>query len=148
MAHTLWNADDRRSLTSRFDALSPAAQPKWGSFTAPRMLTHVTDGLRAALGELPVARKAGPLGYWPINVLVMFYLPWPKSAPTAPELLARTPEEWTRELDELKGAIERFTKRNAADAWPAHAAFGDIGGTGWGRLQYRHLDHHLTQFGV
>ena len=63
---------------------APNATPAWGSFNAPRMLAHVTDALRMATGDLPVAPRGGPLAFWPINSLVMFYLPWPKSAPTAP----------------------------------------------------------------
>jgi hypothetical protein len=28
------------------------------------------------------------------------------------------------------------------------AVFGRISGRSWGALQYKHLDHHLRQFGV
>jgi len=82
MAHTIWSEADRQALLNRFGRLSPEARPKWGSFDAPRMVTHVTDSIRASLGELKLTPFPGPLQYWPINVLVMFYLPWPKSAPT------------------------------------------------------------------
>lgn len=144
--HTLWNADDRTSILDRLTRLSPNATPAWGSFNAPRMVTHLTDALRMATGDLPVKPLKGPLGIWPLNSLVMFYLPWPKSAPTAPELIARGATDWTAGLDELRTAMASFSARDVNGAWPAHPLFGDIGGQGWGRLAYRHMDHHLKQF--
>lgn len=148
MPHTLWNAADRVSILGRFGQLSPAARPHWGSLNALRMITHVTDAVRAGLGELNVSPKNSPLKYWPINALTMFYLPWPKGAPTAPELLERTPQEWQTEIDALRAAIDRFAARDINGPWAPHAAFGNIGGAAWGRLMYRHMNHHLTQFGA
>ncbi len=144
---TLWNADDRTALLGRFDALTPSDRPKWGAFTAPRMVVHVTDAVRAGLGELPVKPLRTPFGFWPMNALVINVLPWPKGAPTAPELMRRAPEEWDGELAALKAAVDRFIARDVNGPWAAHAAFGAIDGKAWGRLQYRHFDHHLTQFG-
>lgn len=148
MAHTIWTAADRQSLLRRFERLSPDAQPKWGKLDAPRMVAHVTDTLRWSIGELPVAPVKSPIGFWPVNVLIMFYLPWPKGVPTAPELVERNPSEWKTELDSLRGAIDRFVARDVKGPWTPHVAFGRINGEQWGRLTYRHLDHHLTQFGV
>ncbi|MFN7982194.1 MAG: DUF1569 domain-containing protein [Vicinamibacterales bacterium] len=144
--HTLWNADDRASIIDRMARLSPSATPAWGSFDAPRMLAHVTDALRMATGDLEVAPRSGPLSIWPLNSLVMFYLPWPKSAPTAPEIIARSATDWAAGIQELRATLERFAARDRSGAWPAHPVFGEIGGEGWGRLGYRHVAHHLTQF--
>ena len=54
LVQTLWTPQDRAGLLARFDRLSPDARPLWGSLDAPRMVTHVTDALRAGLGEVPV----------------------------------------------------------------------------------------------
>jgi len=148
MAHTIWNRGDREEIMRRFVQLSPQASPRWGKFDAPRMLAHVTDGVRMATGEIPIAPRNGPLKYWPINVLVMFYLPWPKGAPTAPELLARSAVDWPAEVKALEKALDRFLARDVNGSWPPHPAFGARDGRQWGRLVYRHLDHHLVQFGV
>ena len=148
MARTIWNPSDRAVLLERFERLSPAARPRWGSFDAPRMVTHVTDGIRMATGELAVAPKSSPLSVWPVNVLVMFYLPWPKGSPTAPELLERKPADWARELDALKTEMNKFCACAIGGAWAPHPAFGRLSGAQWGRLIHRHLDHHLVQFGV
>jgi hypothetical protein len=145
--HTLWNADDRSALLARVARLSPDAAPAWGSMNAPRMVTHLVDALRMATGDLVVAPKASPLSLWPLNSLIMFHLPWPKSAPTAPELIARAPgHDWSTSVAELKAAMDRFASQDVNRDWPRHPVFGSIGGTGWGRLAYRHTEHHLTQF--
>ncbi|MFN7916622.1 MAG: DUF1569 domain-containing protein [Vicinamibacterales bacterium] len=145
---TLWNQSDRTALLARFAALPATAPARWGRLTAPKMVSHVTDALRAGLGELPVSDKPGPLKVWPLNALVIYYLPWPKGAPTAPELIARTPAGWETELDALRAAIERFASRPVEGPWARHAAFGALSGKDWGRLMFRHLDHHLRQFGA
>ena len=149
MGMTIWNTADRESILRRFERLPPDARPQWGKLDAPRMVTHVTDAVRASIGELTLTpAKISPLRYWPINVLVMFYAPWPKSAPTAPELLTRRPTAWADELQTLRAAIDRFTARGVNSQFPQHVAFGRLTGAQWGRLTYRHLDHHLRQFGV
>jgi hypothetical protein len=144
---TLWNPDDRQIIVRRFTQLSPGSRPKWGRLDAPRMLTHVTDALRSGLGEVEVTPLKGPLAYWPLNSLVMFYLPWPKGAPTAPELLSRTPADWTRDVDLLSSAVDRFVARGIDGDFARHVAFGVIDGRAWGRLMHRHMDYHLRQFG-
>jgi hypothetical protein len=148
MARTIWNTADRESILGRFERLAPDTRPKWGKLDAPRMVVHVTDAVRASLGELALTPKASPLRYWPVNVLVMFYLPWPKGVPTAPELLVRRPVGWADELGTLRATLDRFVGRDVNGQWTPHAAFGSLTGSQWGRLTYKHLDHHLGQFGV
>ncbi len=148
MANSLWNERDRRALDARLVRLTPNSKGQWGSFDAPRMLCHITDAIRAGIGELPCQPKKSPLRFAPINSLVMFYLPWPKGTPTAPELLARAPETWEKEVARFRAAVDALTRRPKAGAWPVHVVFGQLSGAQWGRLLYRHTDHHFKQFGV
>ncbi len=138
----------RDSVLRRFGKLKPDTKPKWGQLDAPGMVTHVTDTMRSGLGELKLEPKGGPLQRWPFNTLVMFYLPWPKGVPTSPELIARKPGELEAEIVTLRTVLDRFGTRDIRGSWPPHAAFGQISGEQWGRLMYRHLDHHLGQFGL
>ena len=77
----------------RLHQLTPDQQPRWGRMDAGRMLAHLTDACRMATGDLAVAPRKGPLRYWPLRDLVIYYLPWPKGAPTAPELVRRRRDE-------------------------------------------------------
>ena len=53
------------------------------------MLAHLNDSYRMCTGELKVKSKNLPLRYTPIKQLVIYVAPFPKGAPTAPELIAR-----------------------------------------------------------
>lgn len=151
---TLWDPTTRAALVRRVAALTPAATPRWGTFTAPQMLAHLTDALRMATGELPVARRPVPWLLYtpPFKQLIIHVLPFPRGAPTAPELLARPlgvdPVELERERAAFAGGLERFAARPPGGPWPVHPAFGPLSGATWGVLQARHADHHLRQFGV
>ena len=147
MPRTLWNEGDRRALAARVAQLTPDTRPLWGSFDAPRMVCHITDTLRWATGEVRCEPRRTFLRYPVIKTLVMFHLPWPKSVPTSPELIAQPPEDWQAEVQRFLAAMDTFIKRPIEGPWPEHSAFGRLSGTQWGRLMYRHTDHHLTQFG-
>ena len=73
------------------------------------MLAHLNDAMRMATGELPVAPKNLPLRYFPLKQLVVYVLPFPKSAPTAPELLARcTGAQFEQEKAEFRKIVDRL----------------------------------------
>ena len=86
---TFWDPAARQALVARLDRLTSDATPAWGRFTVAGMAAHLNDAARMALGELPVRQKWMPIRYTPLRQLVIFALPMPKGAPTAPELLAR-----------------------------------------------------------
>lgn len=112
------------------------------------MLCHAADALRMTFGDLPVARRPGPFRWWPLAPLIVYVLPWPKGAPTAPELLRGAPSSIDAERDAVVGLIGRFARMDRRGPWPEHPAFGKLSGRAWGVLAWRHLDHHLRQFGV
>ena len=148
-AKSVWNEAERRAIVERLDRLSEASPPRWGQMDASRMVSHVADGLRMALGELDVAPKRMPLLALPlVKQFVIYWAPFPRNAPTAPELIGRAPGAWEREVRDVTRALERFASREPAGAWPPHPLFGALSGTDWGVLIYRHVDHHLRQFGA
>ena len=68
--------------------------------------------------------------------------------PTAPELLAREPRDWTSDVADVQSLLARAAATRTTDAWPEHPAFGKLSTRAWGVLIYRHMDHHLRQFGA
>ncbi len=147
---TLWDPKRRHELLTRLERLAPDARPRWGRLTAPGMLAHVNDGLRMATGELAVARKRVPILRVPVfKQIVIFWLPFPRGAPTAPELLARTDRaSFDAERAAFPRLIAEFAGRADAAEWPSHPAFGAMSKRAWGALAYRHVDHHFRQFGI
>jgi hypothetical protein len=144
---SVWNKAARENLLHRIDKLTPDTRAKWGKFTAPQMVAHLTEAMRMALGELPVKSRNTIFRRFPIKQFIIYLAPFPKGAPTAPELLAGTPAEWNAAVQTLKETINRFALGNH-QRFPEHPAFGTISRRGWGVLAYKHIDHHLKQFGV
>jgi hypothetical protein len=148
MPKSLWNAQARRELLDRMERLSPEARPHWGRMNAPQMLAHLTDWMKMAEGKLETAAMGLPLRYPPLKQLVIYWLPWPRGVPTAPELIGREPSDWTIEHAALRRYIHSFEKPDPKTVWPVHPAFGKMTTRAWGVLCYRHIDHHFRQFGV
>jgi hypothetical protein len=143
---SFFDDDVRRSLLARIAQVTPESRPQWGKMNAEQMLTHLVQSMRMATGELPAKSKKLPMRFFPLRELIVYWLPWPKGSPTAPELLppnSESVETCKRELTRLAG--EFIEHKNE---WPEHPAFGKLNRAGWGVLVRRHVDHHLRQFGV
>lgn len=146
---SLADAPARAALLARLARLSPDATPAWGRMTAPQVLAHLTDALRMAVGELSCTPKHVPVARaFPVKHLLLYVLPIPKGVPTAPELIARTAEDWPGEQARCAALAARFDAASAPRTWPAHPFFGPLTASQWGWLAYKHMDHHLRQFGV
>jgi hypothetical protein len=146
---TFWDSATREDLCRRVARLTPETSAQWGKFSSAQMVAHLNDALRMAIGDLAVAPKNLPIRYFPLKQLILYVLPFPKGAPTAPELLARCGDA------DLKAEQAAFTElaakaaaRARTDRWPAHPAFGPLSYDAWGKLVCKHTEHHLKQFGV
>jgi hypothetical protein len=145
---SIWQDASRRELSDRLGALTWDRRAQWGKFTAPQMVCHLADSLKMAMGDLPVASKHLPIRYTPLKQLIIFVAPFPKGAPTAPELLAREPRAWAHDVADARSLLDRAASSPSTDGWPEHPAFGALSRRAWGVLIYRHMDHHLRQFGA
>jgi hypothetical protein len=112
------------------------------------MICHVTTGVGQGLGEVELDPPSGPLTRWPLNWLLIHVVPFPKNAPGPPDMLARAPSTFDADIATLRGMIERYANQDPKRKWPESRVFGRISGRSWGVLQYKHLDHHLRQFGL
>lgn len=145
---TVWQPADKQELLTRIAQLQNASLPQWGKMNCGQMLAHLTEAMRMALGDLQIKPKPGPLRYWPLKPLILDWLPFPKGAPTAPELIARSPQDIGPEVVALQKLLDRFTANTARQDWPEHPVFGKLSSQQWGALIYKHMNHHLRQFGV
>ena len=146
---TMWDAPCQREIRDRVARLSPEHKGAWGKMSAPEMVCHLGESLKMALGDLPVARKNVPIRYPPLKQLIVYVVPFPKNVPTAPELLARPPRAWNADVADLQALVDRFVARGSETTpWVEHPAFGRLSRRAWGVLVYRHMDHHLRQFGA
>ena len=145
---SLFNPRDHRELQDRVQRLRTDQTPQWGRMSTVQMVAHLADSLRMASGELEVAAKKVPFRYSPLKEFVLYVLPIPKGLPTSPELIARKPGDFTAEVADLRDQLNGLVQRGAEALAPEHPAFGRLSARQWGVLIYRHMDHHLRQFGV
>ncbi len=145
---SIFNPRDHLGLHDRIQCLKTTSQPQWGKMTAVQMVAHLSDSLRMASGELEVEPKKVPFRYSPLKELVLYLLPVPKGVPTSPELVARKPGDWSIEVADLRDELNGIVQRGPEALAPVHPAFGKLSAKQWGVLIYRHMDHHLRQFGV
>src|SRR5215211_1059047 len=117
---TLFDQEARGGILSRLERVSAESRPHWGKMNVEQMLTHLVASMRMACGELETKSKNLPIRFPPLRQLVVYWLPWPKGSPTAPELLpsdALAIEESKRELMRL---VKIVGERAAAKQWPQH----------------------------
>lgn len=146
---SLWNQRTRDEVLNRLERLKGDAPARWGRFTCTDMLAHLNDSMRMPLGEVSPRSKKLPLRFFPLKQLIIYVMPFPKGAPTAPELIARTGKaKWDEEVNGFRELLGRLAARADASVWPSHPAFGAMSRRDWGVLGYKHIAHHFTQFGV
>ena len=144
----LWDQNARDELSERISLLTPESLPRWGSLTARGMIAHLVDTLKMAMGEIKVREKKHPIRFTPLKQFIIYGPPFPKSSPTSPELIVREAEDWDGECEKLRQTMEAFAARPESRRLPNHPIFGKLSRRTWGALSYKHIDHHLKQFGV
>lgn len=149
MAGTLFDPKDRQQILDRVSSLTPESRRRWGRMNATQAVVHMADQLQMALGKIPSGRPRGPLRFAPLRWLSIHLIPWPRGRVKAPrELFTTAPGEFEADLRELRDLVARFAAADPNVEWPEHPLFGRLSGRDWGVLAWRHMDHHLTQFGV
>lgn len=144
---TLRNAEHRKKLIERINKLRPESPPEWGSFTVGRMICHLSDGLSMALGEL-ATRSLGKKNFqrFPLKHMVLYVMRFPKNVTTVPELLSSNPTSFEADRERVVERIDRMAVQ-ADGAGMEHPLLGMLTTREWNVLQYKHIDHHLRQFG-
>lgn len=146
---SLFDDAARTALVARFDRLTPEMPAQWGKFTATKMVAHLNQATRMALGAIDVAPRRSFLTNAFMRWLIIYVAPFPRSAPTAPELLSTGDKaEFDAERTEFHVQLQKLLTRRNEKEWPPHPAFGPMTRKDWGVLGHKHIDHHLRQFGA
>ena len=145
---SLWQNETRNEIVGRVRNLSAEKRPQWGKLTAPQMLAHISDQVRMALGDVAARRGSGWMSVPPFNYLMIYVVPWPHGAKGPFEAFTTKSATWDADLQKLLSLIQRFDEKRDQQSWPEHPLFGKLSGKDWAALSYKHLNHHLGQFGV
>ncbi|MEO8219013.1 MAG: DUF1569 domain-containing protein [Acidobacteriota bacterium] len=147
---SLFDGADRQSILKRLDALDAASVRQWGKMTPAQMVTHCGRAMETATGDRPMKQAfIGKLLMPFIRKSVLGEKPFGKNSPTDPTFIVSDEREFSVERQKLIELINRFVECGPeAAAMQTHSFFGKLSGAEWGSMMYKHLDHHLQQFGV
>jgi hypothetical protein len=139
-------------VKTRLGQLGPQSERLWGRMTAAQMLAHCSVSMQWAVGEVVPETLALPVrlvGRLVKPMLLRNEDPMRKNSPTAKSLIVAEERDLDKERDRLSGLIDRFAAGGAAGCTRnPHSFFGRLTPDQWAILMYKHLDHHLRQFGV
>lgn len=137
-------------ILQRLQKLTPQSQRLWGKMTVAQMLAHCKVAFSVPLSEKKMPRMfLGLLLGWTIKSKLYNESPWKKNLPTAPNFIIRDERDFEIEKAALIDLINQFHKGGPGNVGKfPHPMFGRFNPEQWGKSMYKHLDHHLQQFGV
>ena len=118
--------------------------------TVAQMMAHCNISLETAMGKnkiprLFIGRLLGPL----VKKSVLSEKPFGKGSPTDKSYIFKDNRDFEEEKAKLKGSILKFHEGGPAICTThPHPFFGHFTPEEWAVFQWKHLDHHLRQFGV
>lgn len=146
----LFEAATADEVIARIDSLQPASQRHWGKMDVAQMMAHVSATLDMASGRsnpprLFIGRLLGPL----VRPVFTNEKPFGRNGPTHKQLVIADGRDFSREREQLKRKVRQFHDGGEAECTKnPHPFFGKITAQEWSRGMYKHLDHHLRQFGA
>jgi uncharacterized protein DUF1569 len=147
----LFQASAAQEIERRIAALKPDTPAQWGTMNVAQMVAHCSAGLELASGDRrPPRALAGRLIGWAIKPMVLRDdEPMRRNSPTVEGLVVNDKRDLEIERSRLLELISRFvTSGSSGCTTHPHSFFGRLTPDEWAVLMYKHLDHHLRQFGV
>lgn len=147
----LFEASVADELKERISRLQPETQRLWGKMNAAQMLEHCSRGVESALGDFKPPRMliGKILGGLIKSKALGNDEPLRRNSPTLPALIVVDDRDLAVERERLCRLIDRFVAAGPTGCTThPHAFFGKLTPDEWAELMYKHLDHHLRQFGV
>ncbi len=146
---SLFSSEVYQDCLNRIEKLTSETQPQWGSMTAAQMLAHCAEIQEVSNGkELKNTPFIAKLFRGMIRKMVINDRPYPKNTKTHPQYLQTKACDFANEKKRLLDALAKFVDGKEKSEATEHPLFGKMTAEekGWG--MYKHMDHHLTQFGV
>jgi Protein of unknown function (DUF1569) len=138
-------------VIERINKLTPSSRPIWGKMSVAQMLAHCCVSY-----EMVYTDKHPKPGFFMsfilknfIKKMVVSNKAYPKNSKTAPAFLVSDEKDFEAEKQRLIGYIREteILGTYIFDGKVSHS-FGPLSANEWNNMFYKHLDHHLKQFGV
>ena len=146
----LFDEKESSNIISRINQLSSDSKPLWGKMNVSQMLAHCQAPILVSIGEMKLRRNIfGMLFGKMAKKVVVGDKPYKRSLPTTPMFVVKDERNFEAEKEKLIQLVSRFSSGgpNGITKEP-HPFFGAMSVAEWNKSQWKHLDHHLQQFGV
>jgi hypothetical protein len=147
----LFDAVRVEEVQARMAQLRPESTALWGTMNPAQALAHCALALEWAVGDrIPPRMWLGRIMGRMVKPMVLGNdAPMRRNSPTAKDLVVQGARDLGTERERLRGLIDRFAAAGPAGCTRhAHSFFGRLTPEEWATLMYKHLDHHLRQFGA
>jgi hypothetical protein len=147
----IFSAEVTRTIINRIEQLRNDTQPQWGTMNAARMLAHccVTYEMVFESKHRKPGAFARLLLKWFVKESVVGDKPYPRNGRTAPAFLIADERDFNAEKQRLTDYILKVQSLGRAHFELKESnSFGPLTAEQWNTMFYKHLDHHLRQFGV
>ncbi len=147
----IFSSEVCEEINNRIDQLTVASEPNWGKMNVAQMLAHCNVTYELVFENIhpkPNALLRLILKLFVKNMVVS-EKPFKRNSQTAPVFIIATEKDFEIEKARLKAYINKVQKLGASyfNDKASHS-FGTLKTTEWNAMFYKHLDHHLSQFGV
>ena len=138
-------------LIQRIEELTSESPALWGKMSVDQMLAHCCVAYEMAFTNKHP--KANPVMRFLLKTFVkagvVNEVPFKKNLPTSPAFRIKNEKNFEEEKTRLIAFLEQtLAAGEAAFEGKESPSFGPMTAKEWNNLLYKHLDHHLTQFGV
>ena len=137
-------------INQRLNKLSATSTSQWGKMNVAQMLAHCKGPFHVPLSERRIPRTfMGRLLGWMLKSKLYDETPWKQNLPTSPGFVVKDERSFEKEKKELQSLLFKFHHAGPGgiNKHP-HPFFGKFTEEQWGKSMYKHLDHHLKQFGA
>ncbi|WP_138476528.1 DUF1569 domain-containing protein [Dyadobacter bucti] len=147
----IFTKDVSDHVIARINALKPDTQPGWGKMDVAQMLAHCCVAYEMTFEDNHP--KPNFLMKWILKTFikngVTSETPYKRNAQTAPAFLIKGSRDFETEKRRLIGYIRKTHELGEAGfEGRASHSFGVLTIPEWNNMFYKHVDHHLNQFGV
>ena len=138
-------------IVRRINMLTPETKAQWGKMDVAQMLAHCNVTYEMVFEK--IHPKPNALMKFILKMLVkkkvVSEIPYPKNNQTAPQFIIKGAKDFALEQARLIGYITKTQALGGAHfEGKASHSFGALNKEEWNNMFYKHLNHHLTQFGV
>ena len=147
--NSLFETTTAADIIERLDKVESTTCPIWGKMNAAQMMTHCQTTFEVFFDQKKRRRSFMGFLFGKMARKKLFTdKPWPRNLPTAREFLVTDQRDFQKEKNRLVQLINRFSTEGYAITECNHPFFGKLSSQEWAMFAYKHLDHHLVQFGA